>query len=183
MLLNISFNNLHNIHQDSYNNECPICIDSFNNNNESLQLHCNHTYHISCLSTYIETEFTKLAKQVNRETCLFCKQFKCPLCRKSIRCKDIKDIIYNQYYSLKEANKSLKKEIKDLQNQSYMLTFKFKCVKLFKNMQRIDVYNYLLEDETLLEQIMERKFIRDTIKKKLNTYEKLYYGGCFCYMG
>jgi hypothetical protein len=165
-----------------FNEECPICLENINDT--ALVLICNHRYHYNCIINYLESEVLRLIKYQDRRSYICCKYLKCPLCRKSMCCQDIKNIIYNKYIFLKRTIKNTQKEIKNLQTASYMFTIKFKCKLLYKrlckNINRTDIYNYLLEDETLLENIMQKKMDLDYLKEKFSTYEKLYYRQCFC---
>jgi hypothetical protein len=129
---------------------------------------------------YIETEFNKYRKQNQIEE-LCCRQFKCPLCRRFISCKDSNTLIYNYYQKYKQKYKLIKKEINRLQNDSYWLTFRFQMKKLVLKTNHQDAYKFLLEDETLLETIMIHKQKYREIKDLMNSYRDIYYGRCkFC---
>lgn len=159
----------------SYNKECPICIEDYYHNN-SVHLACHHTFHSECLLKYIETVFKKKNKLDICKLC--CKELRCPLCRQSIPCADSNSLIYNQYKMYKQEYKTLKKEIYNLQNQSYMLTFKFKCNKLFRKISTKDVYNYMIEDETILETIMKKKQLCNNAEEMMLLYKQIYYEKC-----
>ena len=53
-----------NINND--NNDCCICLDKFNENDELIVLKCNHRFHTKCIINWFEKELT------------------CPLCRKKV---------------------------------------------------------------------------------------------------
>jgi hypothetical protein len=159
----------------SYNDECSICIEEFTGNN--IILSCNHKFHTECILKYIEIEFNKYRKQ-NQNEQICCQQLKCPLCRKSISCKDSNPLIYNYYQKYKKQYKQIKKEINKLQNEIYLFTFKFQVKKLFRKINQQDAYKFLLEDETLLETIMLHKEKYREIKYLMNTYKDIYYGRC-----
>lgn len=161
----------------SFNDNCSICLDDFDNT--SIQLKCKHSYHSKCMITYIETEFNRVCKKHNTERVL-CKQFKCPLCRTFIDCKDIHSLMYKYYKEQKTKYKQLNIEIKELQNKIYILSIKFRLRKIFKHIPVSEVYTFLLEDETILESIMKKKVKCQESKDLMNTYKKLYYGRCLC---
>jgi len=125
---------------------------------------------------YIEAEFNKYRKQNSGQIC--CRQLRCPLCRKSMSCKDTNPIIYNYYQKYKKKYKQLKKEINKLQNDSYLLTLKFQIKKLMFKINQQDAYKFLLEDETLLETIMIHKQKCHEIKYLMNSYKDIYYWRC-----
>lgn len=39
--------------QESYGNDCPICLDSFKINDEIVITQCNHLFHKQCLKTWL----------------------------------------------------------------------------------------------------------------------------------
>lgn len=46
-----------NDYEDShnYNNECPICLDEFDNDGEGVYiLNCNHMFHEKCIMTWFQ---------------------------------------------------------------------------------------------------------------------------------
>lgn len=160
----------------SYNDECSICIEEFDNKN-SINLSCNHTFHSKCILKYVEAEFKTFRKTCETQN-ICCRKVKCPLCRKSISCQDINPLIYNYYKCYKEKYKHIKKEIKRLQNAIYKLNIKFQIKKLFFKVNSQDAYNYLLEDEGLLENIMIYKQKSQETKNIMNSYKDIYYGRC-----
>lgn len=160
----------------SYNKECPICLEHYDNT-DNIYLGCRHTFHSACFLKYIETIYQ--TKNKTLDVChVCCKQFKCPLCRTVMSSKETNDFIYGYYKDIKSQYKLLKKTIYNLQNESYMLTFKFKFTKLFKNTTSKDVYEYLLQDETLLEQIIHTKQLCEDTKKIMSLYKQIYYEKC-----
>lgn len=160
----------------SYNEECSICIENFDNQN-SITLSCNHTFHSECIMKYIETEFNNYRKQHQNER-ICCKQFKCPLCRKSISCKDSNPLIYNYYQKYKQQYKQIDKQINKLQNEIYLFTFKFQVKKLFRKINQQEAYKFLIEDETLLETMMLHKQKYSEIKELMYVYKQIYYDRC-----
>ena len=55
------------INFDLYNTtlfQCGICMDSFNENEKIKKLHCDHIFHIDCMSQWLQT----------KKTCPFCDQ-------------------------------------------------------------------------------------------------------------
>ena len=55
------------INFDLYNTtlfQCGICMDSFNENEQIKKLHCDHIFHIDCMSQWLQT----------KKTCPFCDQ-------------------------------------------------------------------------------------------------------------
>lgn len=160
----------------SYNNECSICIEEFDDKH-NINLSCNHMFHSKCIMKYVETEFNKFRKNgIGEHMC--CKRIKCPLCRKAISCKDINPLIYNYYQLYKEKYKHIKKKIKRLQNEIYTLNIKFQMKKLFYKIKPQDAYKHLLEDETLLETMMIYKQKYQETKELMNSYKQIYYGRC-----
>ncbi len=61
------FNNLERVEYstiDKENNECLICIDAFNEDDEIIKTHCNHLFHCNCIKSWLCHESNK-----------------CPVCR------------------------------------------------------------------------------------------------------
>jgi len=162
----------------SYNHECSICMDDFETNTFVI-LSCHHSFHSDCIIKHIEILHHRLTKRYDN-IYLFCRQFNCPLCRQAIVCNDISKITYKKYIEQKKKYDTIKSEIKHLQTKSYWLSIKFKCRHIFKHPEQKEVYDHLVEDDTLLEVIMQKKMEYQDIKNKLHVYEKLYYGRCMC---
>jgi hypothetical protein len=76
--------------------------------------------------------------------------------------------------------KNLKKDIKQLQKQSYLFTMKFYIKKLFTNITPKEAYTYLIEDEKFLELISYKKQEIYETKKTMTIYQNLYYRKCIC---
>ena len=53
---------------DNYNSECNICIDEYKIGDKIVKLHCNHIFHIDCISNWLCNE-----------------KVSCPVCRKDTR--------------------------------------------------------------------------------------------------
>ena len=169
-MLNISLNN-------SYNDDCSICMEDFDLG--SVQLKCNHTFHSKCIIKYIEVEYKRICKQNNRSG-IYCKQFKCPLCRTPISCIDINRITYKNYKEYKTIYKNLKKDVKNIQSEIYLLNIKFSIKKIFKHITPQDAYKFMMNGENLLESILYKKHILLEIKTIMKTYQNIYYGRCIC---
>jgi transglutaminase/protease-like cytokinesis protein 3 len=61
------FNKFERINYDSINkdnNDCLICIESFNENDEIVKIKCNHYFHCNCIKSWLCNESNK-----------------CPICR------------------------------------------------------------------------------------------------------
>lgn len=165
-----------------FNDECSICMEDFDEfgefDNSSLQLNCNHKFHLHCLCEYITIEYKSLSIKQGNNIC--CKQFKCPLCRTSFVCKDVNSLTYSKYKDYHYLKKQIKKDIKRLQNESYIHNFKFSVKKLFRSITPSEAYKYLMEEETYLEVICEKKNKLYEIKELKDTYRTLYYKNCIC---
>jgi hypothetical protein len=144
-----------------------------------MQLKCNHTFHSKCIINYIEVEYRKQRKQNNTHG-IYCKQFKCPLCRAPISCIDINSITYSNYKEYKSLYKHLKKDIKSLQTQSYLISIKFSIKKLFTRIKPEDTCKFLIKDEDLLESISYKKINLLDTKNMMKIYKDLYYSRCIC---
>lgn len=152
---------------------CAICLETYNNVESTLNLSCQHKFHSSCIMKYIDITYEKCYTRKEYKLC--CNSFKCPLCRAFINCKDSNPVIYYYYKSYKKDYKELSNDIKRLQNQIYKLAMKIQFKKIFTRLSKTDVYNYLLEEETLLEYIMEKKSKVENVKKMMNRYKQIYY--------
>jgi hypothetical protein len=159
----------------SYNDNCAICIEEFDLH--SVQLKCNHTFHSKCIIKYIEIEYKRQCKE---NFSIYYKHFTCPLCRTTISCIDITHITYSNYKEYMAIYKNLKKDIKQLQKQSYLFTMKFYIKKLFTNITPKEAYTYLIEDEKFLELISYKKQEIYETKKTMTIYQNLYYRKCIC---
>jgi hypothetical protein len=51
---------------DTFNKDCSICLDNFEDNDKTVVLDCNHRFHRDCILNW------------------FKKELNCPLCRKNI---------------------------------------------------------------------------------------------------
>jgi hypothetical protein len=165
----------------SYNDNCSICMEDFDLNLDlqTSQLTCNHTFHSTCIMQYIYIENKRLSKIKNSYIICF-KNFKCPLCRTPINGKYISVTSYSKYKYYKNLYKQIKKDIKQLQKESYLFTIKFSIKKLYTKITLQDVYNYLIKDENLLELICNKKQELYETKNIKNIYKNLYYKKCNC---
>ena len=102
------------------------------------------------------------------------------MCRKPIDCQDINTIAYSKYKYYKNLYKQFKKDIKNLQKQSYLFTLKFSIRKLVTNISPQEAYSYLMEDETFLELISNKKQELYESEKTMTMYKNLYYRKCVC---
>jgi hypothetical protein len=150
----------------SYNNDCSICMEDFDLH--AVQLKCNHTFHYKCIIKYIEVEYKKQCKQNNTSN-IYCKQFKCPLCRTSISCIDINHVT-KEY---KTIYKNIKKDVKNLQTEIYLLNIKFSIKKIFKHITPQETYKFIINGEILLESISQKKIILLETKIIMKTYQDI----------
>jgi hypothetical protein len=161
----------------SYNDDCSICMEDFDLH--SVQLKCNHTFHSKCIIKYIEVEYKKRCKQ-NNTSGIYCKQFKCPLCRTSISCIDINNVTYKNYKEYKTIYKNLKNDVKNLQTKIYLLNIKFSIKKIFKHIKPQEAYTFIINGENLLESISQKKIMLLETKIIMKTYQNIYYSRCIC---
>ena len=159
----------------SYNDDCSICMEDFDLN--SVQLKCNHTFHYKCIIKYIEVECKRRCK--NNISNIYCKQFKCPLCRTTISCIDINHVTYKNYKEYKAIYKNLKKDVKNLQTEIYLLNIKFNIKKIFKHITPQEAYKFITNGENLLESISQKKTILLETNIIMKAYQNIYYN-CIC---
>lgn len=69
----------------TYHEECSICLEKFNQNDEIAALNCNHIYHFNCISLWINHG-----------------QITCPICRAQIHTNDQNNIVTNDYVQINE---------------------------------------------------------------------------------
>ena len=112
------------------NQECSICLDTFNNNQTKLR-YCNHVFHLKCISIWCKTSNT------------------CPVCREPIhKVQDCKIKVKNKFYNgligvkddvfaFKTINESKKKnkvnftfQLSDLKSLTYQSFLKIVYLKI-----------------------------------------------------
>lgn len=148
-------NNFCNVISNDHGDECSICIDELNDG--VIRLKCNHKYHLNCILKYIGVQYNKLYKNNPYYIRCLCNKIKCPLCRKTISCKDI-IMTMNIYYAEREKFKN--KHIKPIRYLLHIKTQFKKCINHIFNKQN------------------QQEFINKQISKEsrelINIYNKLY---------
>jgi hypothetical protein len=134
---------------------CSICIEEIMIKTETT-LRCNHLFHTECLVKYLIYMYNKNCKD---NIYLDYDNYKCPICRKHLRCKDIHKIVSTFYFNTQNEYKLYKEQYSKLRYEYYFNSIKYNIKKLFtKNMDSkayndyvdniIEHYNTLLEKET-----------------------------------
>lgn len=162
---------------NSYNDDCSICMEDFNLH--TINLKCNHTFHSECIIKYIETEIKRMSKE-SSSIVICCNKFICPLCRSPISCEDVNNMSHSKYKYYNQLYKQCKKEINNLQNESYLFSIKLSIRKIFTNITPQEAYKYLMKDEDILESICNKKTKLRELKELKEFYNKIYYRNCIC---
>jgi hypothetical protein len=122
-------------------NMCSICLeDSIPTSDSTLSpditsiLTCNHSFHTECLAQYFIYKYNQNYKEnvyFDYNNYHYYHNYKCPMCRKHIRCKDIHQIIYKFYLYTKNEYELYKKEFNKLKKEYCIINLKYKIKKIF----------------------------------------------------
>ena len=146
-----------------FNETCTICIEDFENDillTPVTTLKCKHMYHTECLLKYLY-HCDNTAR-------------KCPTCRKTIKCKELHNIVTNYYMKINNDYTKTKYNLKKLEYNYTLENFKFKIKKLFTSIDKKQAFEILLKDEEHFAEIAKYKLIMFQKKKELKKYKQLY---------
>ena len=132
--------------------ECPICLEDIENNNDSSTLKCNHRYHKICIKMWLDRNPI------------------CPLCRMDVvdvfKCKDYKYNYFNYKIKLEFDRLCIKGPIKkkyiDYKDISKIGHIKEVIIIFFKDNNKNIIKKYRLFNEILCKNLfttIKNKFI------------------------
>jgi len=140
-----------------YTHTCAICIEDITPKTDMIStLLCNHSYHSECLVEYFIYKYNQHRKEdvyFNYDYHYY-HNYKCPICRKHIRCKDIHNIVYNFYVHTKNEYEECKEEFDKLKKEYCINKFKYNIKKMFiKNLDNkiySDIFTKISEFNKIL---------------------------------
>ena len=155
---------------------CTFCFEEASAQ-VSTRLKCGHTYHTECMIQYIMYICNKSKKNYDLYERRMYFSVKCPLCRRSVGCKSIHEMIFPYYENLRnEYDKQV----------SLYYTFKRKLFVLKIAMYMKNVFRICINEKELMKKmILERNIYNvkrslKVTKRTLDNVNMLYTSLCAC---
>lgn len=146
---------------------CTICLDSIDNQNDLFVLECCHYYHSECFLNYMVYNLKKIKES---------RLIECPLCRGSMDVLYVMNYLIDKIYEYKKEIKTLNKENQKLQNSILLLSVKkyFNFKRCFVTLKKNKNEEYLKEEEIMFKieehncQIYNKNYQLNKLKKIYN---------------
>lgn len=148
-------------------NMCVICLEGCLD--DFVTLNCKHIYHDDCIIKFFIYQHKSKRNSILRRW-----YYNCPLCRKNIRCNEIKNILFDFYSKLREDYIKHKGILDKKRNKSMIYTMKNSMLNFFIKMNEVKRKEFNEKSEEMMNEISILNYEISNKKEYIKSVYRIY---------